>query len=149
MNLANYLNPKNVIVDLDPVFKDQALQMLSVEAETPTRTAPDRILEALRTRERLGSTGIGLGVAIPHTRIAGLEEPVAILARLQKPIEFDAIDDLPVDIILLLLTPDQECNKHLSVLACFSRKLRTPGVLERMRAADNPQVLYESMTTSA
>jgi PTS system nitrogen regulatory IIA component len=102
----------------------------------------DTILSALQKRESLGSTGIGQGIAIPHTRISGIEKPIGVLARLEKPIDFESIDDMPVDIVLVLLTPDQESNKHLNVLACVARKLRSPVALEQMRAAKDAQSLY-------
>lgn len=72
----------------------------------------------------------------------GIGKPAGLLATLRKPIDFDSIDDLPVDIVFVLLTPDQEPNKHLNVLAFFSRKLRSPGVLDQMRAAKDAQSLY-------
>ncbi|CAN7268370.1 PTS sugar transporter subunit IIA [Phyllobacterium sp. LjRoot231] len=142
MKLADYIKPENVILELDVSSKAQALQAMSASASEFVVVPADTILNALQKREKLGSTGIGQGVAIPHTRIAGIGRPVAMVARLKESIDFESIDGKPVDIVFLLLTPDEEPNKHLNVLACFSRKLRTPGVLEQMRAAKSVASLY-------
>ncbi len=142
MKLADYIKPENVVLDLDVSSKTQALQAMSASASELAGIPVDTILYALQKREKLGSTGIGQGVAIPHTRINGIDKPVALVARSKQPIDFESIDGNPVDIVFLLLTPDEEPNKHLNVLACFSRKLRTPGVLEQMRAAKSVASLY-------
>ena len=142
MKLADYIKPEKVMLDLDVSSKAQALQAMSASASELAAVPADTILNALLKREKLGSTGIGQGVAIPHTRIVGIDKPFAMVARLKQPIDFDSIDESPVDIVFLLLTPDEEPNKHLNVLACFSRKLRSPGVLDQMRAAKDAAPLY-------
>ena len=142
MKLADYIKPENVILNLDVSSKAQALQAMSASANELAAVPADTILNALLKREKLGSTGVGQGVALPHTRIAGINRPVAMVARLKQPIDFESIDGQPVDIVFLLLTPDEEPNKHLNVLACFSRKLRSPGVLDQMRAAKDTASLY-------
>ena len=142
MKLADYIKPENVILNLDVSFKTQALQAMSASASKLAAIPADTILSALLKREKLGSTGVGQGVALPHTRIAGTSRPVALVARLTQPIDFESIDGKPVDIVFLLLTPDEEPNKHLNVLACFSRKLRSPGGLDQMRAAKDATSLY-------
>ncbi len=146
MKLADYIKPENVILNLDVSFKTQALQAMSASASKLAAIPADTILSALLKREKLGSTGVGQGVALPHTRIAGTSRPVALVARLTQPIDFESIDGKPVDIVFLLLTPDEEPNKHLNVLACFSRKLRSPGVLDQMRAAKDATSLYSCFT---
>jgi nitrogen PTS system EIIA component len=142
MKLADYITPDSVLFDLDASSKLEALQLMSSRASKVSGFPADTILSALQKRESLGSTGIGQGIAIPHTRISGIEKPIGVLARLEKPIDFESIDDMPVDIVLVLLTPDQESNKHLNVLACVARKLRSPVALEQMRAAKDAQSLY-------
>ena len=146
MKLADYIKPENVILNLDVSSKAQALQAMSASASKLAAIPADTILSALLKREKLGSTGVGQGVALPHTRIAGTSRPVALVARLTQPIDFESIDGKPVDIVFLLLTPDEEPNKHLNVLACFSRKLRSPGVLDQMRAAKDATSLYSCFT---
>ena len=143
MKLADHITPDSILFDPDVSSKAEALQLVSAGASKVSGLPADTILTALQKRESLGSTGIGQGVAIPHTRVGGIEKPIGLLARLKKPIDFESIDDMPVDIIFVLLTPDEEPNRHLNVLACFSRKLRSPGVLEQMRVAKDAQSLYE------
>ncbi len=142
MKLAEYIIPDNVLFGLEVSSKAEALQLMSANASVLTGVPVEIILNALQRRESLGSTGIGQGIAIPHTRIGGIEKPIGLLARLKKPIDFESIDDMPVDIVFVLLTPDQEPNRHLNVLACFARKLRSPGALQQMRAANDSQSLY-------
>lgn len=149
MKLADYLNLDDVMYDLEVSSKTQALHAMADVVSRDAGVAATALLAALQKRERLGSTGIGQGVAIPHTRIEGIRTPRACLARLKKPVEFEAIDDLPVDIILMLITPDAEANKHLNVLAQFTRKLRFPGVLEGMRAAADARTLCAHLTDKA
>lgn len=144
MKLADYIKPENVTLNLGVSSKAQALQAMSASAGELAAVPADAILSALLKREKLGSTGVGQGVALPHTRIAGIGRPVAMIARLKQPIDFESIDGMPVDIVFLSLTPDEEPNKHLNVLACVSRKLRSPGVLDQMRAAKDAASLYAS-----
>lgn len=140
MNLANYIDHQNVMVDPDVPSKARALQLAAAAAGEFLSIPADAILDALSTRERLGSTGIGDGVAIPHARVAGLNRPVGLLLRLKTPIDFESIDNLPVDIIFVLLTPEQGQTQHLNVLALVARRLRSPTVLERLRRSDGAQV---------
>ncbi|TDQ29533.1 phosphotransferase IIA-like nitrogen-regulatory protein PtsN [Phyllobacterium brassicacearum] len=142
MKLADYIAPEGVLFDLDASSKTEALQLMSAGLSKPSGLPVDAILTALQKRENLGSTGVGQGIAIPHTRIDGIEKPIGLLARMRKPIDFESIDDLPVDIIFVLLTPNRDTNKHLNVLAAFSRKLRSPGALKQMRTAKDAQSLY-------
>ncbi|RCW81494.1 PTS sugar transporter subunit IIA [Phyllobacterium bourgognense] len=142
MKLADYIKPENVIPNLDVSSKTQVLQAMSASASQLAAVPADTILNALLKRENLGSTGVGQGVALPLTRIAGISRPVAMIARLKQPIDFESIDGKQVDIVFLSLTPDEEPNKHLNVLACVSRKLRAPGVLDQMRAAKDAASLY-------
>lgn len=142
MKLADYITPDSVLFELDASSKLEALQLMSAGASRVSGVPADTILAALQKRESLGSTGIGQGIAIPHTRLGRIAKPIGLLARLKKPIDFESIDDMPVDIVFVLLTPDEEPNKHLNVLACFARKLRSPGAVQEMRAAKDAQSLY-------
>jgi PTS system nitrogen regulatory IIA component len=99
-------------------------------------------------REELGSTGVGGGVAIPHARLPELHQVFGLSARLKKPIDFDAIDQRPVDIVFLLLTPAAEQGDHLNALAAVARKLREPERLKELRASENDAALYLAMTRS-
>lgn len=148
MNIAELLRPENVLVELDASSKPQLLQQLSARAARATGIDGTMLLAALSHRETLGSTGIGQGIAIPHTSPAGLTKPFALLARLGKPVDFDAIDDRPVDLAFLLLTPDDR-SSHLKVLSVVSRQLRSAQVLEQLRRAKSAAEMYAAITAEA
>jgi len=105
-----------------------------------------RIFETLIERERLGSTGMGQGIAIPHGRIAGLPRIVGFFARLETPIAYEAVDNQPVDLVFLLLAPDGAGADHLKALARVSRLLRNQATCEKLRATAKPEVLYSLLT---
>jgi len=104
------------------------------------------VFEALLQRERLGSTGIGEGIAIPHGKLPGLSRIFGLMARLDKPVDFEALDDQPVDILFLLLAPEGAGADHLKALARVARVLREPGVIERIRTTRDAAALYAIMT---
>jgi nitrogen PTS system EIIA component len=103
---------------------------------------PDHILSELLKREELGSTGMGGGVAIPHARFYKVEKPFGMLARLRKPIDFDAVDGSPVDTVFLLLLPDAPAGERLGALACIARKLRNPAIIAALRRARDGAEIY-------
>ena len=98
---------------------------------------------ALRDRELLGSTGVGRGVAIPHARLADIEEVVGLFSRIQTPVEFDSMDDRPVDLVFTLFAPLNEGAEHLKALALVSRTLRNEDICRKLRANDTPSALYD------
>jgi PTS system nitrogen regulatory IIA component len=108
--------------------------------------APERIAAEILRREELGSTGTGGGVAIPHARIQGLNRSFGILARLNRPIDFEAIDGRPVDLVFLLLLPANPVGEQLKALASVARKLRDPACLRDLRSASSSAGLYDAMT---
>lgn len=122
--------------------KKQALQEISAHAARLTGLDAQEIFETLLQRERLGSTGIGEGIAIPHGKLATVEKLFGLVARLEKPIDFEAIDGMPVDFMFLLLAPEAAGADHLKALARIARVLRQPGVLERLRAANDADAIY-------
>ena len=145
MNIAELLRPENVLVDLDAPSKLQLLQALATRAARATGLDEAALLGGLSHRESLGSTGIGQGIAIPHSAPAELAAPFALLARLARPVEFDAIDDQPVDLVFLLLSPADRAS-HLKALSVVSRQLRSAGVTERLRRARTAAEMYAAMT---
>jgi len=106
----------------------------------------DVVFNTLINRERLGSTGIGKGIAIPHGRSKNLEEPIAILIKLDTPIDFDSIDHQPVDLIFTLLVPEESNQEHLNLLAELARKFSQHGFCDQLRKAENNQELYDIFT---
>jgi PTS system nitrogen regulatory IIA component len=146
IEIADLLTQRGVIAQLRVGNKKQALQEIARRAATQTGVAERRIYDVLSERERLGSTGIGMGVAVPHGRLPGLSRLHGVFARLEKPVEFEAVDDQPVDLIFLLLTPDAAGADHLKALARVSRLLRDRAVCEKLRGTDRADALYALLT---
>lgn len=145
MRASDFVGPGNVILDLPEPSKAKAIEAIARQAGAVLGIRYGIICDALLRRESLGSTGVGNGVAIPHAPVPGLARPVGWLARLAKPIDFDAIDGDPVDIVLVLLTPVETQKEHLNVLACLARRLRSQEVLHGIRAAGSPTQLHEAL----
>ena len=122
--------------------KSQLLQELVRRAAKALGTDVQAILKPVMAREALGSTGVGNGVAIPHARIPGLTHFFALFARLEKPVDFEAIDGEPVDLVVLLLIPDKGEKEHLTALACVSRRLRDPEIARKLRDSRDAGALY-------
>ncbi|WP_262029656.1 PTS IIA-like nitrogen regulatory protein PtsN [Microvirga sp. Mcv34] len=146
MPLLDFLDPRAVLPALRVNGKKQALQELASQAALLTGLSDDAIYEALLQRERLGSTGIGEGIAIPHGKLPGLTRIFGLVARLEKPVDFEALDGQPVDVLFLLLAPEGAGADHLKALARVARVLREPGLIERVRATRDATALYAIMT---
>ena len=142
MEIADLITPRSVVAQLRATNKKQALQELAKRAAALTGIQERTIYDVLIERERLGSTGIGMGIGIPHGRLSGLDKLCGIFARLDRPVPFDAIDDQPVDLIFLLLAPEGAGADHLKALARVSRLLRDRNVCEKLRGTDNADALY-------
>jgi nitrogen PTS system EIIA component len=142
MEIKELLSPDAVVPRLKAASKKQLLQELASRAATLTGLSERRIYETLMERERLGSTGMGQGIAIPHGRFAALERITGLFARLDAAIDYDAMDDQPVDLVFLLLVPEGAGADHLKALARVSRLLRNQSVCEKLRAASQPAAIY-------
>ncbi|MCH8917387.1 MAG: PTS IIA-like nitrogen-regulatory protein PtsN [Alphaproteobacteria bacterium] len=153
MEISDLITPSRVIPALKVTSKKQALQELSRTCSTFTGLDERVIFEVLVERERLGTTGVGGGVAIPHGKPAGLQRLYGLFARLQQPVDYDSIDEQPVDLIFLLLAPETAGADHLKALARVSRKLRDVETCEKLRGSESADALYallsESTTISA
>ncbi len=149
MEIADLLAPDAVIASLKAQSKKQLLQELSEHAARLTGLPDRRVFETLIERERLGSTGMGQGIAIPHGRIASLPRITGFFARLETPIAYDAVDNQPVDLVFLLLAPEGAGADHLKALArvCVaSNTLRNQQTCEKLRAANKSEALYSLLT---
>ncbi|HEY6577740.1 MAG TPA: PTS IIA-like nitrogen regulatory protein PtsN [Rhizomicrobium sp.] len=146
MEIVDLLAPEAVLAALRTSGKKQLLQELAHTAARLTQIPERRIFETLIERERLGSTGMGQGIAIPHGRISGLDKIVGLFARLETPVGYEAVDDQPVDLIFLLLAPEGAGADHLKALARVSRLLRHQPTCEKLRAATKPEVIYALLT---
>ena len=146
MEIADLIGPTSVIADLRATSKKQALQELAERAAQITGLHERQIFDVLLERERLGTTGVGNGIAIPHGKLAGLKKLHGVFARLSTPIDFEAIDERPVDLIFLLLAPETAGADHLKALARVSRLLRDQSVCEKLRKTDSADALYILLT---
>ena len=146
MEISELIFPDFVFAQMKPASKKQVLQELSEKAAILTGLAPPRIFETLYERERLGSTGMGQGIAIPHGHMDGAEKMTGVFAQLSVPIDFDAIDEQPVDLIFLLLAPSGVGADHLKALARVSRLLRNQSLCGKLRAAEDAAALYALLT---
>jgi nitrogen PTS system EIIA component len=135
MRIGEIIDADHVVVGLRIGDKPQLLRELARRAASALSLDQRVILDALQAREGLGSTGLGKGFALPHARIDALSENFALFVRLVRPIDFEAIDDRPVDLVILLLTPVSVGNQHLATLAALSRPLRDETFVQRLRQA--------------
>ncbi|HTV38751.1 MAG TPA: PTS sugar transporter subunit IIA [Xanthobacteraceae bacterium] len=145
MKIADLLSPNNATIDIAAADKQKVMQTLAQRAGAIVAVLPDHILAELCKREELGSTGVGGGVALPHARFEELAEPIGLLLRLRKPIDFDAVDGEPVDIVFLLLLPETGEGKQLGALALISRKLRDPKITTALREARDGREMYRAL----
>jgi PTS system nitrogen regulatory IIA component len=148
MKIRDFLSPAHVVLDVRPGDKGRLLHQLATQAAAEVGLDAAEVSKQIAKREALGSTGVGNGVALPHARLKGLKSPFGLLARLHRGIDFEAIDDLPVDVVFLLLLPDAPNDPQLNALACAARALRGPEVLERVRGAANADALYLALADS-
>lgn len=142
MELADILAEKAVLACTGIKSKRQLFEELASKAAELSDLSREDILAAITGREELGSTGLGNGIAIPHGKIAGLDGVIAVFARLDQPIEFDAVDDQPVDIVMLLLAPAGSGADHLKALSRVARLLRTESVVDELRRTSSVSELY-------
>jgi PTS system nitrogen regulatory IIA component len=149
MHLGDLISPEAVIPSLKVKTKKQLLQELSARTGRLTGLSERDIFDVLWQRERLGSTGLGQGVAIPHAKLPGLKRIVGVFARLAEPVDFDAMDGDKVDIVFLLLAPEGAGADHLKALACISRLLRDGNAVEKLRASRDAAALYAVLTEQA
>ena len=148
MEISDLLQPEAVISGLKASSKKQALQELARHAAQITGVNDRKIFETLLERERLGTTGVGNGIAIPHGKLPEFKRLYGVFAKLDKPIDFDAIDEQPVDLIFLLLAPEGAGADHLKALARVSRLLRDATVCEKLRGAETADGLYMLLVQS-
>ncbi|MGD9740368.1 MAG: PTS IIA-like nitrogen regulatory protein PtsN [Bauldia sp.] len=146
MDLSDLIRPDSVLPTLKANGKKQAIQELAAKGALVTGLDERLIFETLLQREKLGSTGVGAGIAIPHGKLPGLDRIHGVFARLARPIDFEALDDQPVDLLFLLLAPENAGADHLKALARIARILREPGVAARLREASDPTALYAVLT---
>jgi len=141
-DLDDLLAPSAVLADLLAPNKKALFQQLAAAAARLTGADARVVVERLVERERLGSTGFGGGIAIPHGKVDGLSGVFGLFARVAQPVDFQAIDGLPVDLVFLLLSPPDAGVEHLKALARVSRRLRDRAFVAKLRGAGSPDALY-------
>jgi PTS system nitrogen regulatory IIA component len=145
-DIAELITPQSIVASLRVANKRQLLQELARRAAPLVGCDEKLLLDTLVERERLGSTGIGGGTAVPHGKLANLPRMFALFARLERPIPFESVDDQPVDLVFLLLTPDTAGADHLKALARISRLLRDQAMCGKLRGTDRADALYALLT---
>jgi PTS system nitrogen regulatory IIA component len=143
MAIGDLIGPAEVVVGLRVADKAQLLGELSRRAAAALSLEPLMLLRALQAREQLGSTGLGRGFALPHARLQQLPRIYALLARLARPIDYASVDDKPVDLVVLLLTPESAAGQHLATLAALSRPFRDEAFVQQIRKAPDAAALHE------
>lgn len=146
IDFAELLLPTTVIADVTPSSKKALIQHLAGIVAQAHGLDAKLVAAALAERERIGSTGFGGGIAIPHGKIEGLGGIVGLFARLAQPVDFQAIDELPVDLLFVMLSPPDAGAAHLKALAGVSRRLRDQGFVAKLRGAGSPDALYALWT---
>jgi PTS system nitrogen regulatory IIA component len=142
MDLSDLIAEDAVMPALKAQSKKQVLQEMCGKASRLTGLSEREIFDTILQREKLGSTGVGNGVAIPHGKLRSIDRIVGVFARLAKPVDFDALDDQPVDLVFLLLAPEGAGADHLKALARIARLLRDGQVAEKLRASETADALY-------
>lgn len=148
MEIVDLISLEGIVANLRATSKKQALQDLARRAADVTGEPERAVFEVLIERERLGTTGVGNGIAIPHGKLPGLDRLYGLFARLETPIDFDAIDEQPVDLICLLLAPESAGADHLKALARVSRLLRDRSICEKLRGSESAEAIYALLTES-
>ena len=148
MELADILSEESVLVCTDITTKHDVLARLAQKVSDLTAQPAAEIFEALNDRESLGSTGLGNGIAVPHGKFAAIKGVMAVFMKLDRPVDFDSVDDQPVDIVMMLLAPMGAGADHLKALARVARILRTDSIVDDLRRTSDPARLYAILTQS-
>ncbi len=146
MELADILSEESVLVCTGVKNKHDILSRLAEKTAALTGQPAADIFEALNDRESLGSTGLGNGIAVPHGKYAALKGVMAVFMKLDQPVDFESVDDQPVDIVMMLLAPMGAGADHLKALARVARVLRTDQTVEALRHATDPAHIYDILT---
>lgn len=147
MNIANLLTPRHIRCGVTITSKKRSLELLAeLLADPEDEPSARAVFESLVGRERLGSTGLGKGVALPHARVAGIAQPAAALVTLEKPIDFDALDHRPVDLLLALAVPEHSTDEHLRILATLAEMFSDRDLCDGLRASGSAEEAFELLS---
>lgn len=149
MGLSDLIAPEAIIPALKASSKKQLLQIMAEKAAELTGLPERDIFDTILQREKLGSTAVGNGIAIPHGKLPDIDKIVGVFARLQNPVDFEALDDQPVDLVFLLLAPEGSGADHLKALSRIARLLRDSDMINKLRNSHDSQALYSLLTEHA
>ncbi|MBV1931861.1 MAG: PTS IIA-like nitrogen regulatory protein PtsN [Porticoccaceae bacterium] len=145
MNITEVLTPERTCCNMPGISKKRVLEYISTFlAEKTDFIDADTVYQGLLTRERLGSTGIGEGIAIPHCRLPGCQKITGVLLKLETPVDFDANDDAEVDLIFALIVPDEQNDEHLQALASIAELMQSDEVRQKLRNCRSNDTLYQT-----
>lgn len=144
--LSQILPPENVVLDIPVTSKKRALEQIALLFENNQGLERASVFDSLFARERLGSTGLGHGVAVPHGRVKKIDRPWAAFARLAQPVAFDAPDGKPVDILVVIVVPEEATQQHLDILAEVAQRLSDEGVVESLRSESDASKIHKLLT---
>ena len=145
--LSRILPVSNIVLDLSVTSKKRAFEQASLLFENNNGIERAAVYDNLFARERLGSTGLGRGIAVPHGRVKGIKHPAAAFFRLARPIAFDAPDREPVNQLLFIIAPEAETQQHLDILAEVAQRLSDASLRERRAIEVDPNVVHQLLTT--
>lgn len=146
MDLSDLVTQKSIMPSVKVASKKQLLQVLSEKAADITGLSERDIFDTIMQREKLGSTGVGNGIAIPHGKLKNVSHITGIFARLETPVDFEALDDEPVDLVFMLLAPETAGADHLKALSRIARILREPEMVSKLRATKDASALFAFLT---
>lgn len=145
MDVADIIAPDLIVLNIAGTSKQRVLLELSRRAAADLHLEPGQVFEAMMARENLGSTGVGMGTAIPHARITGLKAPYGLVARLTRPVDFESVDGAPVDLICFFLLPTDNDKENLALLAGVAKRLRAPDFRVSLRGAQTRDECYRAL----
>ncbi|MBX3530274.1 MAG: PTS IIA-like nitrogen regulatory protein PtsN [Rhizobiaceae bacterium] len=146
MDLSDLIEVSSVLPALKANSKKQLLQLMAEKAAAATGLPEREVFDTILQRERLGSTGVGNGIAIPHGKLPGIRKITGVFARLETPIDFEALDDQPVDIVFLLLAPETAGADHLKALSRIARVLRDADTVNKIRGSTDAAAIYSFLS---
>lgn len=149
MDLSDLIEVSAIMPALKANSKKQLLQLLAEKAAAVTELPERVIFDTILQRERLGSTGVGNGIAIPHGKLNGVKKIVGVFARLETPVDFEALDDQPVDLVFLLLAPEGAGAEHLKALSRIARVLRDTETVNKIRGTRDASAIYALLSETA
>ena len=149
MKISDILSPENVLSNIECNSKKAAIELLAKNlADSNNGISQVEIIDCLTTREKLGSTGLGNGIAIPHGRLKYCKETIASFIQLNNGVDYEAVDNIPVDLIFALIVPEESTDEHLHILSILAKTLSNPKTISKLRKSKNSAEIFTHLTNS-